>query len=38
VAGSCKYGNEASGSVKGMAFLDSLSDRLLLKKDVTVWN
>jgi len=26
VAGSCKYGNELSGSTKGREFLDQLSD------------
>jgi hypothetical protein len=33
VAGSCEHGNEPQGSIKGVEFLDSLSDYWFLKKD-----
>jgi hypothetical protein len=33
VANCREHGNETSGSVRGGAFLDWLSDRYLLKKD-----
>jgi hypothetical protein len=33
LAGSCEYGNEPFGSIKGGVFLDQLSDCQLLKKD-----
>jgi len=33
MAGSCEHGNEPSGSVKDVEFLDQLSDCQLLKKD-----
>jgi hypothetical protein len=33
VAGSCEYGNELSGSIRGGEFLDQLCDYQLLKKD-----
>jgi len=33
VAGSCEYRNESSGTIKGLKFLNELSDELL-KKDI----
>jgi hypothetical protein len=33
VVGSCEYGNESSGSIKGREFLDQLSDYQILTKD-----
>jgi hypothetical protein len=38
VAGSCEYGNEPSGSIKGGEFLDWLSDYELLKMDSAPWS
>jgi hypothetical protein len=38
VAGSCEYGNERSGSMKGGEFLDELSEYQLLKKNTGLWN
>jgi hypothetical protein len=38
VVGSCKNGNEASGSIKGGEFLGSLSDYKLLKKGYAPWS
>jgi hypothetical protein len=32
MAGFCEHGNEPSGSIKGVEFLDYLSDYQLLKK------
>jgi hypothetical protein len=36
--GSCEHGNEPSGSIKGVEFLDWLSDCKLLKKDYASWS
>jgi hypothetical protein len=38
VAGFCEHGNEPSGSIEGVEFLDCLSDCKLLKKDSASWN
>jgi hypothetical protein len=38
VAGSCEYGNEPSGSIKGGDGIDQLSDCQLLKKDSAAWS
>lgn len=36
-AGSCEYGNETSGSLKGKELFDQLSDHQLLEKDFDLW-
>jgi len=38
VVGSYKHGNEPLGAIKGMEFLDQLSDYQLLKKDSAPWS
>jgi len=38
VAGTCKHGNEPSGSIKCGEFLDYLRTSELLKKDCAPWN
>jgi len=38
VAGSCEYGNESFGSLKGKAFFDYLRDYWLLKKGSFLWS
>jgi hypothetical protein len=38
VAGSCVYGNEPSGSIKGVEFFDMLNDYQLFKKDSGPWS
>jgi hypothetical protein len=38
VAGSCEHGNESSGSIKGVEFLDYLSDYQLPNKDSAPWS
>jgi len=34
---SCEHGNETSGFMKGVEFLDKLRDYYFLKKDSTAW-
>jgi hypothetical protein len=38
VAGSCEHGDEPSGHIKGVEFLDQLSDCWLLEKDSARWS
>jgi hypothetical protein len=38
VAGSCKHGNEPSGSIRFGEFLDYLIDCKLLEKDSVPWS
>ena len=38
VAGACECGNEPSGSIKYMEFLDQLINCQLLKKDSASWS